>query len=197
LKIINPEGAEIRKQFLVFWLSNFLLLLCCLSFAASCKREKRQFQVAASSAKPAQGVTVSDLAPGPHQTPPHVKNRYEANSYALSQGQQLFQAYNCVGCHAHGGGGMGPALIDSKWLYGSKPEQVYASIVEGRPNGMPSFRGRIPDFQVWQLVGYVRSMSGQVPPTVAGGRDDHMKSAPPPNSAPYESPKISTVPQPP
>ena len=25
---------------------------------------------------------------------------------------------------------------------------------------MPSFRGRIPDAQVWQLVAYVRSMSG-------------------------------------
>ena len=40
--------------------------------------------------------------------------------------------------------------------------QHLATIVEGRPNGMPSFGGRIPDEQVWQLVAYVRSMSGQV-----------------------------------
>ena len=43
-----------------------------------------------------------------------------------------------------------------------EPEQVFATIVEGRPNGMPSFGGKIPDYQVWQLVAYVRSMSGLV-----------------------------------
>ena len=30
----------------------------------------------------------------------------------------------------------------------------------GPPNGMPAFGGRIPDEQVWQIVAYVRSMSG-------------------------------------
>ena len=58
---------------------------------------------------------------------------------------------------------MGPPLMDDEWIYGSEPENIFATIVEGRPNGMPSFRGRIPDYQVWQLVAYVRSMSGLCP----------------------------------
>src|SRR5581483_11928376 len=96
---------------------------------------------------------------------------------------------NCVGCHAHGGGGMGPPLMDQKWIYGSEPEQVYATIMEGRPNGMPSFRGKIPDDQVWKLVAYVRSLSGQTSKTAATGRNDEMRTKPPENSTPTEKPK--------
>jgi cytochrome c oxidase cbb3-type subunit 3 len=69
---------------------------------------------------------------------------------------------------------MGPPLMDDKWIYGSDPASVFASIVEGRPNGMPSWRGRIPNYEVWRLVAYVRSMSGQVSKDAASGRDDHL-----------------------
>src|SRR5204862_1075855 len=89
-----------------------------------------------------------------------VRNEYEENAYALSEGQHLYDYFNCVGCHAHGGGGMGPALMDDKWIYGYNPGQIFASIVQGRPNGMPAFRDRIVDYQVWQLAAYVRSLSG-------------------------------------
>jgi cytochrome c oxidase cbb3-type subunit 3 len=134
-----------------------------------------------SSAKPAAGP---------------VKNLYEENAYALSEGKQLYSYFNCVGCHANGGGGMGPALMDDKWIYGSDPEQIFASIVEGRPNGMPSWRGRIPDYQVWMLAAYVRSLSGLVPKDAAPGRSDHMKGKTPENSVKAKSPKISSAPKP-
>jgi len=45
--------------------------------------------------------------------------------------------------------------MDDEWIYGFEPVNIFATIVEGRPNGMPSFRNRIPDYQVWQLVAYV------------------------------------------
>ena len=67
---------------------------------------------------------------------------------------------NCTGCHAHGGGAIGPPLMDDSWIYGSHPDQIFATIVEGRPNGMPSFRGKLPDYEIWQLAAYVRSLSG-------------------------------------
>ena len=41
-----------------------------------------------------------------------------------------------------GGGGIGPPLMDDRWIYGSAPENIYASIVQGRPNGMPAWGGR-------------------------------------------------------
>jgi cytochrome c oxidase cbb3-type subunit 3 len=82
--------------------------------------------------------------------------------------------------------------MDSIWIYGSDPANVFATIVEGRPNGMPSFRGKIPDYQVWQLVAYVRSMSGLLRMDVAPSRDDHMQMQAPPQAAPPQLPKQTT-----
>jgi cytochrome c oxidase cbb3-type subunit 3 len=79
--------------------------------------------------------------------------------------------------------------MDDKWIYGSEPRSIYASILEGRPNGMPSFRGKIPDAQVWQLVAYIRSMSGKVPAFASPGRDDAMSTKEPETMAPKEKPK--------
>jgi cytochrome c oxidase cbb3-type subunit 3 len=64
--------------------------------------------------------------------------------------------------------------MDDQWIYGSEPENIFASIVEGRPNGMPSFRGKIPALQVWQLTAYVRSLGGLVPQDAASAWSDHM-----------------------
>ncbi|HEX8073122.1 MAG TPA: c-type cytochrome [Pyrinomonadaceae bacterium] len=120
----------------------------------------------------------SELTPGaPAPTPP-TRNQAEESAYDLNEGKRLFQQYNCSGCHAQGGGGMGPPLMDDKWLYGSDPANVFQTVVEGRPNGMPSFRQKIPNGQVWQLVGYVRSLSGQLPKDVSPTRDDHMSAHP-------------------
>jgi cytochrome c oxidase cbb3-type subunit III len=73
-------------------------------------------------------------------------------------------------------------LMDDKWIYGSHPAAIFASIVEGRPNGMPSWRNKVPDAQVWQLVAYVQSMSGQSPQTAMPSRSDHMRSSTPENN---------------
>lgn len=108
-----------------------------------------------------------------------IANRFEENAYAVSQGKRLFRWYNCNGCHANGGGGMGPPLMDDKWRYGAEPAQIVATILQGRPNGMPAFAGRIPEDQVWQIAAYVRSMSGQLRTDVAPSRSDSLSSGPP------------------
>jgi cytochrome c oxidase cbb3-type subunit 3 len=168
--------------------------------AVSCEREERGFRVDPPSADTVKTVTLSDLHPGiamqPSTTQPAaVVNPYENNAYAMAEGQRLFNNFNCSGCHANGGGGMGPALIDDQWIYGSQPDQVFSTIVQGRPNGMPAFMGRINDAQVWQLVAYVRSMGGLVPSDAAPGRPDHMKNIPPSNSADAVQPQNTAVPK--
>ena len=40
---------------------------------------------------------------------------------------------------------MGPSLQDSRWHFGGTPGEVFQSIYEGRPDGMPSWGGRIDD----------------------------------------------------
>jgi cytochrome c oxidase cbb3-type subunit 3 len=149
------------------------LLCSALLFAASCKREQRIFDPGVQGTQMANGVLVNEVHAGGAVTPP-TASPYEDSAYAVSEGKRLYMAYNCVGCHAHGGGAIGPALMDSVWIYGSRPEQIFSTIVQGRPNGMPSFKDRIPDYQVWELVAYVRSMSGQLPSDVAPSRSDDM-----------------------
>jgi cytochrome c oxidase cbb3-type subunit 3 len=155
----------------------------------SCKREERGFRVQPPSASSINSKTLSDLQPGSRAI--EVKNEYEENAYAVSEGKRLFSAYNCNGCHSQGGGGMGPPLMDAKWIYGAGPDHIFATIIEGRPNGMPAFRGKVPDFQVWQLAAYVRSMSGQVSKDVAPGRDDDMSGKTPESSTEKLNPKPS------
>jgi cytochrome c oxidase cbb3-type subunit 3 len=150
----------------------------------------RQFrEVPPASTAPA--VVASDLHPGGGTPPAPAANPYELNAFALAEGKRLYTAYNCSGCHANGGGGMGPALMDDVWAYGHEPDQVYRSIVEGRPNGMPAYVGRIPDPQVWEIAAYVRSMSGLVPKDAAPSRSDHMSGPPPENATLRQQPKNS------
>jgi cytochrome c553 len=117
-----------------------------------------------------------------------VTNWYEQNAYVLSRGQQLFEAMNCVGCHAHGGGGIGPALSDATWIYGSDPAEIYGSIMYGRPNGMPAFHGRLREEEAWELAAYVRSIAGLTPKSAAPGRSDEINGPQPPSSLPRQTP---------
>ena len=174
-----------------FYLLAAILVVVCL-FAA-CDREERNFRSSPGQAQPAQGISMSSLQPGAKgPPPPPAANIYEESAYSVSEGKKLFNAFNCGGCHSPGGGGnIGPPLIDSDWIYGSEPANVYATIVEGRPNGMPSFRGKIPEAQVWQIVAYVRSMSGQIPTDVAPNRADHMNVRPAENRTPNQPQKQS------
>jgi len=145
--------------------------ICCLALT-SCERERRD-------ARPAPVRTIvydgaardSELQPGGAKEM-SVANPYYGSAYDISEGQRLFQWYNCVGCHANGGGGMGPPLIKQQWIYGGEHANIFDTIVKGRPNGMPTWGGRIPEYQVWQIVAYVRSMNQEQPKSATPPRTD-------------------------
>jgi len=165
--------------------------LAAAALAAGCEREARRLQQAKPTDK-TEGPRQGELQPGQSGLglPETVGGAFnDRNALQVSNGKRLFRRYNCNGCHAGGGGSYGPALMDDKWLYGSEPQNIYATILEGRPNGMPSFRGRIPDEQVWQLVAYVRSMSGLVAKDVAPSRSDAIQGAPSEEQRPREEPR--------
>jgi cytochrome c oxidase cbb3-type subunit 3 len=153
----------------------FIMLLLA---TAACERERRDFKLP-NGDHLTSATQLSQLQPGAPSPPPAIENPLQDNAYALSEGKRLYSAYNCVGCHAQGGGAIGPALMDHRWIYGSRPDQVFSTIVQGRPNGMPAFAGRIPDQQVWQLVAYVHSLSGNVRKDAAPSRNDDMQAAKP------------------
>jgi cytochrome c oxidase cbb3-type subunit III len=156
-------------------------LLMVLVVLGGCQREERKFQSAPVNESAPMQIRTTDLQAGastPLQ-PDARRAQYENNAYNLSEGKRLYTWFNCVGCHAHGGGDSGPPLMDGQWRYGGEIEQIFATIQQGRPNGMPAFGGKIPDQQIWQLAGYVRSMSGNLSRTASPGRSDEMQSSPP------------------
>ena len=84
---------------------------------------------------------------------------------------------------------MGPALIDDQWRYGGSIDQIHATIVEGRPNGMPAWRDKLTDVQAWQLSAYVRAMSGNVRKDAAPSRREGMAAGPPMTQMPEQPPR--------
>jgi cytochrome c oxidase cbb3-type subunit 3 len=105
-------------------------------------------------------VPVSPLFPGGVTYPPPIANPEAGQPAAVLRGMQAFASMNCVGCHApNGGGGMGPALSERQFIYGREPANIFLSIEQGRPNGMPAWGELLPANTVWDLVSYITSIS--------------------------------------
>jgi cytochrome c oxidase cbb3-type subunit 3 len=193
----HPEGAKRSTDLLLAgrkskFLVATLLGMTCLS---ACERENRRFQENPPTATPTStALIVSDLQPGPAVIYPQVEAPYDDNAWAVSEGKSLYNSMNCSGCHFQGGGGIGPALMDEEWIYGSEPQQIFATIADGRPNGMPAWKYTLSTQQIWELVSYVRSLSSLNPKGARSGRDDHMMRKTPEASTPQTKPKMSSTP---
>jgi cytochrome c oxidase cbb3-type subunit 3 len=129
---------------------------CLLASIAGCRSSN-----ANSVAVNGPGITASPVGPVPG-APENIKyatDPYIHDPVALQDGRRLFNWYNCSGCHGgHAGGGMGPSLRDSVWLYGSRDDQIFDTIAHGRSKGMPAWGTKIPEDQIWELVAYIKSM---------------------------------------
>ncbi|WP_197978363.1 c-type cytochrome [Sphingomonas sp. CFBP 13603] len=129
------------------------------------------------------GASVAKAATGPID--PRVRP-YLNNQQVVLEGMALYKAHNCSGCHSNGGGGMGPGFLDTEWIYGGRLEDIHATLVEGRPAGMPSWKGKLTDDQMWKIAAYVRSMS--LPETLAAAKNNtpSQSPAPVPESVEFE-----------
>jgi cytochrome c oxidase cbb3-type subunit III len=151
-----------------------LLALC------ACEREERNFHASTSvpqMMEPSTKFIAGEPPLGGEALDPAMPE-YKETAYDVSEGRTLYAMFNCVGCHANGGGAIGPALIDKKWIYGSAPYEVASSILSGRPHGMPSYRGKLVRTQLYQLVAFVRSLGGMVRGDAPGARNDDMQLPP-------------------
>lgn len=86
-------------------------------------------------------------------------HKFTGNVQQAQAGRKLFIEYNCYSCHGGlAGGAMGPSLRDTTWKYGGSDQQIYASIHDGRPMGMPTWGKTLSDAQIKDLIQYIRSM---------------------------------------
>ena len=173
-----------------------LLVLMGVSIVA-CERENRRFREVASTASTTPVVTQSELRPGGGSAGLTVDHPYLHNAWAMGEGKRLYIWMNCAGCHSvNGGGAIGPPLTDEEWIYGAEPENIFATITGGRPNGMPAFGGKLSNQQVWQLVAYVRTLSGQARKDLKPSRSDAMTEKESEIRRPPRRPTSSTTPPP-
>lgn len=157
-----------------------------LAMLTACQREERDTRV-----DPPVAAALGQYALMPNRiggaTPEiyaALDSPYESNSYNLSEGKRLYEWFNCKGCHADGGGLSGPAFIDGWWRYGPDMVSIVATLREGRPRGMPSYRDRLTDEQMWQLAGYIQTLGAYTAKTAAPSRSDAMQTRPAENRAP-------------
>ena len=87
-------------------------------------------------------------------------NPFKGDQRSAADGEKLFSAFNCDGCHALGAvGAEGPSLADGRWRYGGDDGAIFQSIHYGRPRGMPAFGGVLPPEAIWKLVTYLQSLA--------------------------------------
>lgn len=155
----DPERSAAATQFLPIALVTLLAL--------STNNAGAQQETAPSAGRGPSEVFVTGLFPNGGAPPPPdaIGARFDGNKLAIADGAQLFGQMNCTGCHFNGGGGMGPALMSGHWRYGGRIAQIYESIAQGRPNGMPSWQFVLQPQQIWDLAAYVKSLPAS--PTAA------------------------------
>jgi cytochrome c oxidase cbb3-type subunit 3 len=122
---------------------------------------------------PAEGVlsrvALGDLAGiGNNTLDATVKSPYGGDMAAIKEGNDLFVNMNCAGCHGYDlKGGMGPDLTDTYWRYGGSPADIYKSVFEGRPQGMPAWGRAMSPTLIWKVVAYIESKGGAFPGALA------------------------------
>jgi len=83
------------------------------------------------------------------------------NDEAVGMGKRLFLTY-CMQCHgsdAHGSKGF-PNLADGDWLWGGSPDEIKASIANGRAGVMPPHEAILGEQGVNEVANYVLTLSG-------------------------------------
>jgi cytochrome c oxidase cbb3-type subunit 3 len=157
----NPDGRVPASRLL-----TIALVTLCGVFAGDASAQQQS--AAPDADRGPNVVSVSGLIPGGASQPPPdpIGQQFEGNKEAIAQGKQMFDQMNCSGCHFKGGGGMGPALMSGNWRYGGKIDQIYTSIAQGRPNGMPSWQGTLVPTLIWDLAAYVKTFPETAPASV-------------------------------
>lgn len=113
-------------------------------------------------------IAQNDLNPPPgSELVRNLENPVEADAESLARGELMYDRY-CAVCHGPNGVSAEAPTIDKHPLmeafnlaYGNAPGYadgyLYGVIMVGRGN-MPSYGARIPHFDRWNVVNYVRSL---------------------------------------
>lgn len=94
-----------------------------------------------------------------------IGNPFANDPAAPAAGKAVFES-TCAACHGAGAAGSerAPALNTGTFQHGGSDQEIFQTIRSGVPGTlMPSFSG-LPSDNVWRLVSYIKSLSGQTGP---------------------------------
>jgi cytochrome c oxidase cbb3-type subunit 3 len=78
----------------------------------------------------------------------------------------------CAACHKPDGSGLvGPSLVDPYWKYGSSDAELFETVAEGRPMGMPPWKSQLGSEKIWKVLAYMEMLPRSHVPGV--GAPDH------------------------
>lgn len=85
-------------------------------------------------------------------------NPYRGNAAAQAEGAQVFAAI-CSVCHKPDGTGLvGPSLVDPYWKYGHSDAELFETVSQGRPGGMPPWGAQLGDEKIWKVLAYLETL---------------------------------------
>lgn len=144
-------------------IATFLIVSC--TNGAETSRSAAKGDVTLPTAGQLASIPLGDVAgAAPNNGGSTIPNPYHNDAGATEEGRVLFERMNCAGCHGYAlGGGMGPNLADTYWRYGGAPAQIYNSIFQGRPRGMPAWGAALSSSEIWKITAYIQAHGGAFP----------------------------------
>ena len=91
---------------------------------------------------------------------PKLLNPFAGSPAAVEEGRKLYQTHGCSACHGvQGGGGMGKAILDDTWAFGSDDDTLF-KLMKGQiaQQTMPKTWATLPDDEIWKMIAHVRSL---------------------------------------
>ena len=87
-----------------------------------------------------------------------AENPYRGDAAAIAEGAQVF-ATICAACHKPDGSGLvGPSLVDAYWKYGREDAELFETVANGRPAGMPPWAAQLGDEKIWKVLAYLETL---------------------------------------
>jgi cytochrome c oxidase cbb3-type subunit 3 len=105
------------------------------------------------------------------------RNPYRGDAAAIAEGKQVFQTI-CLACHlADGTGLVGPSLVDPYWKYGSGDAELFETVANGRPLGMPPWGSQLGNEKIWKVLAYIETLPKRAEPGVGSPEFEAARAA--------------------
>ncbi|MHB8882553.1 MAG: c-type cytochrome [Thermodesulfovibrionales bacterium] len=87
-----------------------------------------------------------------------TKNPYAGKAKMVKEGQKIYD-YNCKSCHGEGAkGDVCPDLTVKKKKFGNSDAELFKTISQGLPGGMPNWDKTLGTEKIWKIITYLRSL---------------------------------------